>query len=239
MTARRLLSVPATGSTNADLLALAIAGEPEGSWLRADYQAAGRGRQGRVWASPAGNLYASTLVRLRETDPPAPTLALVAAVALDQVLAARMPGAALSIKWPNDLLVSGAKIAGILLERQDRAVVVGMGVNLAHAPTGLERPVTSLAAVTGEAPAPADLAAELAESFAYWLGRWRGGGQLNPVRTRWLERAHPLGSALSVRLAGGPALEGLFDGLDQDGALRLKLADGTARVIHAGDVFLV
>lgn len=235
----RILTVAVTGSTNADMLALAAAGEPEGLWLRAERQEAGRGRHGRPWVSEAGNLYVSTLVRPRETDPAPAMLSLVAAVALDQVLSPRMPSAETRIKWPNDLLVGGAKIAGILMEREGDGIVIGMGVNLAHHPADLGRATTSVAAVTGTAPDPADVLADLTESFAYWLGRWRGGGRVDPVRARWLERAHPLGAALSVRIADGPAIEGLFDGLDSSGALRLRLADGAVRVIHAGDVFLV
>lgn len=235
----RILTVAVTGSTNTDMLALARSGEPEGTWLRAERQEAGRGRHGRHWVSEPGNLYATTLVRLRETDPPPALLSMVAAVALDQVLATRLPDADLSIKWPNDLLVGQAKIAGILMEREGDAVVIGMGVNLAHHPADLGRATTSVAAITGSAPDVHDFLTDLAESFAYWLGRWRGGGRVEPVRARWLERAHPIGSALSVRVADGLALEGLFDGVDSSGALRLRLADGSVRVIHAGDVFLV
>jgi BirA family biotin operon repressor/biotin-[acetyl-CoA-carboxylase] ligase len=263
----RVPTVAETGSTNSDVLALARDGAPEGTWLRAERQAAGRGRQGRVWESPLGNLYASTLVRLRPADPPAPTLALVAAVALheaatlhchsresgdpvhpsgalDQKLGSRFRGndnggdARVQIKWPNDLLARTpqgvwAKLAGILLERAEDAVVIGFGVNLAHAPTSLDRPATSLAALTGAAPEPAAFVQTLAETLASTLVLWRIEG-LAPIRTRWLDAAHPVGTALVT-----PAGEGLFDGLDKTGALRLRLADGSSRVIHAGDVFLI
>lgn len=137
------------------------------------------------------------------------------------------------IKWPNDLLVEGAKLAGILLERAEDAVVIGMGVNLAFHPEGLDRPVTSLCALTGSAPDPVIFLETLADSFARWPGRWRGEG-LTPVRSSWLSSAHPIGTALSTG-----AGEGLFEGLDDNGALRLRLADGRSRVIHAGDVFLI
>src|SRR5690348_13140280 len=109
-------TVAETGSTNDDVLALARADVPEGTWLRAERQTAGKGRQGRSWESPPGSLYASTLVRLQPGDPPAPTLALVAAVALHQAVSAYAPD--LTIKWPNDLVVRGMKLAGILLERE-------------------------------------------------------------------------------------------------------------------------
>ena len=210
---------------------LAREGATEGLWLRAERQTGGKGRQGRAWQSPAGNLYASTLVRIGPGDPPAATLALVAAVALHEVVSIYAPSA--QIKWPNDLLFLNAKLAGILLERLDDAVVIGFGVNLAAYPQGLERPVTSIADLAGMAPAPAAFAEILAESFARWLGRWRGEG-LAPVRRAWIAAAHPPGTALSTSEG-----EGLFEGIDEEGALRLRLADGSLRVIHAGDVFLL
>lgn len=242
-------TVAETGSTNADLLLLARSGLAEGVWLRAERQTGGRGRQGRIWVSPPGNFHGSTLVRLRAGDPAAATLALVAAVAVAEVVGVylSMPGGglahaehgagALAIKWPNDILLGGAKLAGILLERAEDAVVVGMGVNLAHHPSDTDRVATSLA-VHGAAPDPAEFATTLAEVFARWVGLWRAQG-LGPVRARWLERAHPIGTALTARLPDGGAVDGLFGGLDTDGALILRLADGTRRVIHAGDVFLL
>jgi BirA family biotin operon repressor/biotin-[acetyl-CoA-carboxylase] ligase len=172
-------------------------------------------------------------VRLGPGDPPPPTLALVAAIALQEVAAAFAPEAEVIVKWPNDLLAGGFKLAGILLEREGEAVVIGFGVNLARAPDGLGRPATSLAALAGAAPDPAAFLETLADAFARWLGRWRGEG-LGAIRRQWLAIAHPPGTALA---AGG--VEGLFDGLDEAGALRLRLADGTAHIVHAGDVFLI
>ena len=224
-------SVPETGSTNEDLAALARDGAEEGLWLHAERQTGGKGRQGRRWESPAGNLYASTIVRLRPGDPPAPTLALVAAVALHEAVTFHAEG--VHIKWPNDLVADGSKLAGILLEREGEAVIAGFGVNLASCPEGLERPVTSLKALTGAAPQPVELLETLAEVFARWLRCWRTEG-IGTLRRSWLERAHPLGTKLATSEGVGE-----FDGLDQDGALRLRLADGTSRVIHAGDVFLI
>lgn len=224
-------TVAETGSTNDDVAALAREGAPEGAWLRAERQTGGRGRQGRAWQSPPGNLYASTLVRLTPGDPPAPTLALVAAVALHEAVS--LHAGCVQVKWPNDLIVHGAKLAGILLERHDDAVVIGFGVNLAHRPDLPDRPATGIAALAGAAPDPARFAETLAEIFARWLLRWRGEG-VAPVRKAWLAAAHPVGTALATSEG-----EGLFDGLDEAGALRLRLPDGTARVIHAGDVFLL
>ena len=224
-------TVAETGSTNDDLAVLAREGAEEGLWLRAGRQTGGKGRQGRPWQSPPGNLHASTLVRLRPDDPPAPTLALVAAVALHEAASVHAPGVCL--KWPNDLLAGEAKLAGVLLEREDDAVIVGFGVNLASHPRDLDRPATSLAALAGTAPDPAAFVQLLAGIFARWLDRWRSQG-LPAIRRPWLDAAHPVGTALST-----PEGEGLFEGLDESGALRLRRPDGTIGLVHAGDVFLI
>jgi BirA family biotin operon repressor/biotin-[acetyl-CoA-carboxylase] ligase len=159
---------------------------------------------------------------------------LVAAVALHEVAAAYAGEAEVIVKWPNDLLAGGAKLAGILLEREGEAVVIGFGLNLAHFPPDLERPATSLAALSGTVPDPASFLEALATAFACWLSRWRSEG-LAAIRRQWLAVAHPPGTALAL----GDGLQGLFDGLDESGALRLRLADGSTRLIHAGDVFLI
>jgi BirA family biotin operon repressor/biotin-[acetyl-CoA-carboxylase] ligase len=175
---------------------------------------------------------------LRPSDPPAATLALVAAVALHDALGVALRGQARAIlKWPNDVSIDGAKLSGILLERSGDAVIVGIGVNLAHHPDLPDRPTTSLAAY-GLTVDPATFADVLAEAFARWLGRWRGEG-LSAVRAAWLAAAHPVGTALTARLPDGSAVDGLFDGLDAEGALILRLASGVRHVIHAGDVFLL
>lgn len=232
-------TIEETESTNADMLALASAGGLEGVWLRAETQLGGRGRMGRGWHSPIGNLYASTLVRLLPDDHPAPTLALVAAVALHEVvLAYAAEHCRVVIKWPNDLLIDDAKLAGILLERANDAVVIGFGVNLGFHPVGLDRPVTSLAAQGQDAPDPHYFCEELALAFAYWLARWRDA-EFEAVRQAWLDGAHPPGTLLAANLGDGTSVEGLFDGLEADGALRLRLADRSLRVIHAADVFLI
>lgn len=229
--------VAETGSTNDDVAALARAGAGEGLWLSAGVQAAGRGRLRRAWLSPPGNLHASTLVRLRPGDPAASDLAFVAGIALDAAAAARTGEDAVRLKWPNDLMAGHAKLAGMLIEREGDAVVIGIGVNLAHAPPVPDRPVTSLAALTGAAPDRDAFLHALAHAFAGWLARWRAEG-FAPVRARWLARAHPVGTPLRVA-AGEGAIDGRFDGLDRSGALRLRLADGALHVMHAGDVFLL
>lgn len=228
-------TVAETGSTNADLFALAGSVD-EGFWLRAERQTAGRGRQGRAWQSPVGNFYGSTLVRLRPDDPPAATLGFVAAVALVELAAALLPEAPM-LKWPNDLLVDGAKLSGILLERAGDTVIVGVGVNLAHHPDLPDRRTTSMAA-HGVTIDPGTFAAQLADGFARWLDRWRHQG-FAAVRAQWLAGAHPGGTPLRALLPDGTTVDGRFEELDGDGALILCLASGERRAIHAADVFLV
>lgn len=192
---------------------------------------------GRSWESPEGNLYCSTLVRLRASDPAPHTLALVAANAVHALIAPLAEGQA-RIKWPNDILVDGAKIAGILLERSGDAVVVGIGINVRDHPRDLDRPVTSLAAQgVGDADA-GDMLERLAALFAHWLAIWRAQG-LEPVRTHWLLNAHPLGAPMQVSQPDGVVLEGCFETLDHDGTLILRLANGDMRAIHAGDILLI
>lgn len=220
------------------MLAMAAQGAEDGLWLRADRQTAGKGRMGRDWLSPVGNFYGSTLVRLKAGDPQPATLALVAAVALHDAFRFLAPDVDFRIKWPNDLMVNGAKISGILLERADDAVVVGIGVNLAFHPEGLARKVTSLKALGISPPAPEDFQHILSARFDDWLAQWRGAG-LTALRSAWVDRAHAKGTALSVNAPDGSVTEGLFDGLAEDGALLLRLADGTIRAIHAGDIFLI
>lgn len=217
--------------------ALAEQGAAEGTWLRAARQTGGRGRMGRSWESPEGNLHCSTLVRLHAGDPLAHTLALVAANAVHALIAPLCKGQA-QIKWPNDLLVDGAKIAGILLERAGDAIVVGIGVNVAGHPAGLDRPVTSLTAQGAPETDAGLLLERLAHLFAHWLAIWRAQG-LEPVLTHWLLNAHPAGTPMRVVQPDGQVIEGAFDTLDRQGMLILRLANGDTRAIHAGDIFLI
>ncbi len=233
--------VAETGSTSADLAARLRAGEfvPEGDWLVADRQTGGRGRQGREWYDGAGNFMGSTVVQVRFGDPDPASLALVAGLALWEAVsavpakagtAALPPGAML--KWPNDLMIGTAKLAGILLERVGEAVVVGIGVNLATAPALPDRETVALGGVDRDV-----FAAELARAFDLEIERWRNFG-MAPIVRRWLTVAHPLGTPLMVGEPGEPPLSGTFAGLTESGALQLRLADGSTRVIHAGEVRL-
>lgn len=228
--------VAETGSTSADLAARLRGGEfvPEGHWLVADRQTAGKGRQGREWFDGAGNFMGSTVVHQRFGDPDPATLALVAGLAVHEVVAARLPaGAQARLKWPNDVMIGAAKLAGVLLERVEDSVVVGIGVNLASAPSLPDRETVSL-----DAPDRETFTADLARQFDIELNRWRSFG-LAPIVKRWLACAHPLGTPLSVGEPGEALLEGSFAGLAEDGALQLRLADGSKRAIHAGEVRLL
>lgn len=232
-------TVPETGSTNADLVQRLGAGEvvPEGDWLVADRQTAGRGRQGRAWFDGHGNFMGSTVVHPGVADPPPASLALLSGLALHEVVAPLVPPPHQALlKWPNDVMIGQAKLAGILLEGVGNSVVIGIGVNLAQAPTVEGRETIALTAF-GPAPDRDHFAAVLARQFDLEIQRWRNFG-LEPLVRRWLSAAHREGTALRVGEPGTAALEGSFAGLTADGALQLRLADGTTRIIHAGEVRL-
>jgi len=228
------------GSTNAELVARLNGGErvPEGHWIVADRQTAGRGRLGREWLDGAGNFMGSTVVHLAPGDPAAPTLALVAGLALAETVSEFLPaGVHAMLKWPNDLLVNAAKLCGVLLERVGDAVVVGIGVNLACAPKLPERPTAALADF-GPAPGRDAFADAVASRFSAELDRWRAHG-LAPMLARWQAVAHPVGTPLTVQRTGDELLEGTFAGLSADGALQLRLGDGTTQTINSGEVNFV
>ena len=232
-------TVSETGSTNADLAAALRAGElfPEGTWLVANRQTSGRGRQGRSWSDGQGNFMGSTLVRLQDRDPAPASLALMAGLALyEAVLPLIATPADLSLKWPNDLMLGGAKLAGILLEREGNAIIVGIGVNLLIAPDLPDRETIALSSI-GPAPDRDSFAQSLAASFDRELERWRNFG-IEPIVRRWESVAHAVGTRLSVHPPGEEPIAAAFAGLTMDGALRLRLEGGEERVIHAGDVML-
>ena len=170
---------------------------------------------------------------MRDGDPVPQSLSLAAGLALIEAIDAAVPDRALLLKWPNDVLLLGKKLAGILLERSGDGIVVGFGVNLAAAPKLHDRPSASLGgAISAEAFAPL-----LAVSFARLLEVWRRCGSAL-VAQAWLARAHPPGSALVVHTGVDDRISGTFDGLEPDGALRLRRADGSIEVVRAGDVEL-
>ena len=277
MNGSRLTHLAAVGSTNDWLLARAHE-LPDGHWVLADRQTAGRGRRGRSWGDGAGNLMASVLVR---ADGAVQQLSFVAALALHAALAAAVGSVAsagtvhqlavtpakagahrqtvvtgidsramdprlrggdgleqrIALKWPNDLLLDGVKVSGILLERSGDAIVIGFGVNLASFPEGTERPATSLTAAGVPVPTTTALLDALITAFAEYRRLWSNQG-FEPIRTRWLNHASGMGNRIAARL-GNETLEGRFEGLEPDGALALRLDDGTLRPVHAGEVFAI
>ena len=236
---RRFEHVDRIGSTNAELLSRLGAGEyiPEGDWLIAERQEAGRGRLGRVWQDGAGNFMGSTCIAVRASDPPPHTLALVAGVAVYEAVAGfANPSDSFALKWPNDLLVDGAKLAGILLERQRDHVVIGIGVNLASAPDIPDRPSISLSGL-GHVAERADFERAMAASLDVEIATWRSAG-LGQIVARWVARGPAPGTQVAVR-AGEDRMTGEYRGLDSQGALLIRLAGGTVRAIHAGEVELL
>lgn len=232
-------SLSVTGSTNADLAARLAAGErmAEGDWLVADRQVLGRGRHGRTWYDGAGNFMGSTVVYRLPGDPMPGTLALVAGLAVHETVAPLIPSPRRAmLKWPNDVIIGGAKLSGILLEGVADAVIVGIGVNLAATPALPDRPTVALSDF-GPAPDRDTFAACLARAFDTEVARWRTYG-LEPLIARWLVAGHPIGTPLTVGEPGDAPLVGEFAGVAADGALQLRLADGTTRLIHAGEVRL-
>jgi BirA family transcriptional regulator, biotin operon repressor / biotin---[acetyl-CoA-carboxylase] ligase len=237
----RLVTHEVLGSTNAEALSLARRGERGPLWVTADRQSAGRGRRGRAWVSELGNLYASLLLTAPVPAGHWPELSFVAALAVHDAVAA-VAGhiePLLAIKWPNDLLLSGAKFAGILLEGESGgtgALVVGVGVNCANHPDDTEYPATDLAAAGAPVP-PATLFAVLSAKMVERIAQWNEGEGFSSIRADWLARAAGIGEAVRVRLADRDII-GRFEALDPVGGLVLRLADGAATTIAAGDLFV-
>lgn len=228
------------GSTNAEALSLAREGDPGRLWLTADRQLAGRGRSGRSWVSEPGNLYASLLLL-----DPAPmsrlgTLPLMVATGVHRTIERVLAGTGhrVEIKWPNDILVDGAKICGILVETASvghgLAVVIGCGINCAHHPADTLYPTTDLAAL-GVALAPQALFPRLVEGMDEALLEWKRGDGFGAIRAYWRAASRGLGAPIEVD-TGGSRLSGLFEDIDEDGHLVLRV-EGVRRRISAGDLF--
>ena len=243
----RLVALGSVGSTNQEARLRAQRGESGPLWITAATQTAGRGRSGRSWVSPEGNLYASLLLLEPSPIERAPELAFVAALALRDALVATVPALApqLRLKWPNDLLLAGEKCAGILIEGeigsdQRVSVVIGIGVNcLSHPATAPDRPATDLAVHLG--PQGAAITApqlfwRLSATMCQRVAAWDRGQGFAGIRDDWLAAAHGIGEDITVR-NGGSEQHGRFVGLDQSGRLMLELHGGGVEKISAGDVF--
>ncbi|ACV75815.1 MAG: biotin--[acetyl-CoA-carboxylase] ligase [Zymomonas mobilis] len=232
----RIRAVEETESTNSDMRLLADQGLPEGFWLLANKQTKGRGRQGRKWQLPEGNLAISGLVRIRKTDTSLSGLAFVAALALYQAASLFVKADWLSLKWPNDLMLKGAKCAGILIEGHQDAMIFGFGVNLKQA-VKLDRPTAALADFADKIPEKKAFSEALVASFADWLDIWRKQG-IEIIHDNWLKRAHNIHTPLTIHKENGELLSGYFAGLDPDGALKLRLQNDRICLFHSGDVLL-
>ena len=227
-------------STNEEARRRAAIGERGPLWITARRQTAGRGRRGRAWDSPDGNLMATLLIAPGVSAPEAARLSFVAALAVHDLVSAHAR-APVRVKWPNDVLVDGKKIAGILLESSGQEGVdllpwlaVGIGINLAHAPAEAAYPATFLGE-HGQPPSPDEALAELAEAWETRFRAWRVSG-FAAIREAWLAVAAGLGTEIEVRLPA-ETLRGRFETLMPDGALSLLLPNGTRRAITAGEVF--
>ena len=229
----RKIRHPELDSTNSQARRMAEAGEVGPVWIIADRQTAGRGRRGRVWQTDSGNL--ATTLLLQPDAPPSVTgqLSFVASLAAAEMAAHFAPRAAITVKWPNDVLADGRKVAGILIEAGPGWLAVGVGVNLAGAPEDL--PATCLAQLGIAAPSSEEALTVLAARFAHWYAAWMTDG-FETIRAAWLARAGGLGGPITARLASCETRQGLFEGIDASGALLLN-EQGQVRAIAAGEVF--
>jgi BirA family biotin operon repressor/biotin-[acetyl-CoA-carboxylase] ligase len=235
----RHITYETLGSTNAEALARARAGERGPLWSTALSQSAGRGRRGSQWVSPPGNLYATLLLTEPSPAELAPQLSFVAALASHDAVAECAPqlGPMLKVKWPNDLIVGDAKAAGILIEGESDpvfSVAVGIGVNCAAHPRDTRYPATDLVA-TGALVVPDALFVALSSAMERRLAQWNRGQGFASIRGDWLKRAAGVGETLRVRLPE-QELSGRFLGLDDAGRLLLA-QDGNVVPITAGEVF--
>lgn len=250
----RLESHDTVGSTNAMALERAQAGDPDGLWIAALRQETGRGRRGRAWATPHGNLAATLLKILPAGASHAATLGFVAGLSLGEALDVVAQGATMAIgidggsspgarryelKWPNDVLTGGAKLAGILLESAFLpdgrfAVAIGIGVNVAAHPDGLPYPATSLRAMGVDVTA-ADVFEQLADAWQRNERIWNEGRGLAEIRRLWLDRAAGLGGEVAVALEGR-VVRGVFETIDKDCRFVIRETNGMTTSIAAGDV---
>jgi BirA family transcriptional regulator, biotin operon repressor / biotin---[acetyl-CoA-carboxylase] ligase len=221
------------GSTNDEARRMAAEGAPHGTVIHADEQISGRGRLAHTWFSPPGNLYLSILLRTGQPVARTAELSFLAALAVADTVEALLPRQTRAmLKWPNDVLVSGAKIAGILLEQVDDATIVGIGLNVLEAPSNAAYKTTTIVANGGIASV--DSARDiLLDRIGGHLSVWQADG-FEPIRAQWLNRSYPIGAAIRANSSGKP-IAGHFAGLDLDGALLLDTPLGRQRIV-AGDV---
>jgi BirA family biotin operon repressor/biotin-[acetyl-CoA-carboxylase] ligase len=228
------------GSTNAEALARARAGERGPLWISSDMQTDGRGRRGKSWMSPAGNLYASLLLTEPSSPVLAPQLSFVAGLAVHDAVLARAPNLAakLKLKWPNDALLNGRKLSGMLIEAEGLprfSVAIGIGVNCVSHPADTSYGATNLQA-NGVIVSAQDVLAQLAAAMNARLAQWKAGTGFAAIRSDWLDRAASLGEPILVRLPERE-LTGTFEGIDAAGRLLVATPDKATEAVAAGDIF--
>ncbi|MCF1502699.1 biotin--[acetyl-CoA-carboxylase] ligase [Afifella sp. H1R] len=250
----RLLALPSVGSTNSEAMRLAREGDAGRLWVATTHQTAGHGRRGRAWSTEPGNLAASLLLMVpRGVN--AANLGFVAGLALHDALGACAPALKLNVgldgttdgknnrltlKWPNDALIDGGKVSGILLEASNvgdglMAVVIGIGVNVVRTPPDLPYAATSLVDLGVEGICAEDVFARLADAWVDQENLWAGGRGFAAVRDAWLKRASGLGAPVAVKL-GEEIIRGTFDSIDDEGRLLVRTASGAMRAVTAGEV---
>ena len=240
--AYRLIKLDTVASTNDEAKRLASEGAEDGTLIWAREQSAGRGRHGRVWDSPPGNLYMSLVTRPECSLTEALQLGFVAALAVGEALGSIVPPMTdLRYKWPNDVLLNGSKVAGILLESTTRSdgaldwLVLGLGINVESYPKESRFPATSLRAEGAETLEVGQILESFSRHFLTWVNRWLDGG-FAPIRKAWMHYAYALGEGIEVRL-GEEIVAGRFAELDADGAMILEMENDVRRTLRYGDVF--
>lgn len=237
-----IITLDSVTSTNDEIRRLADGGATGPLWVRAVTQTKGRGRRGRSWLSEPGNLFMTGLLTLDCKPAEAANLSFLTALAVAEAIDHFVKPSQIQLKWPNDVLIQGCKTSGILLESwtsaQGLQVAIGIGINVVTMPDNIEQKITCIAHHAAPDKGICDAATLfilVVWHFHDWLAIWREQG-FAPIRTAWLSRAKGLGQPITARLPH-ETIEGVFQGLAQDGALELVLADGTMRLVTAGDVF--
>jgi BirA family biotin operon repressor/biotin-[acetyl-CoA-carboxylase] ligase len=240
-TGYELASFEDIDSTNEEARRRAQGGARGPLWIWAKRQTAGRGRRGRAWESPVGNLFSTLLISPDAPAADAARLSFVAALAVHDTVSAFVAPVRVRVKWPNDVLIDGHKVSGILLESSGDSgatalpwLAIGIGINLRHKPEQAVFPATAIAE-HASAPPSGEALTYLADAFDRYFRLWQTRG-FAPIRAAWLEHAAGLGQAVTARLPS-ETINGVFQGLDADGALILAMPDGSTRAITAGEVF--